>query len=157
MNHCGKNMLPSEEPISFKIKKINERFLRDMNNRLKEDDLTYSQLTVLIFLRRNRSARTSLKDLCEALHITHPTGIGLIRRLSEKELVESRVDPDNRRCRIIKLTDKAEALLHKSFEHRQNMDQRLSGGLSEEEIATVKALLDRMYDNIKDETEEEQL
>lgn len=155
MNRCEKHLTPSEEPISFKIKKINEGFLRDMNNRLKEDDLTYSQLTVLVFLRRSAREKTSLKDLCEALHITHPTGIGLIRRLSEKGLVESRVDPDNRRFRIISLTPKACELLHKSYEHRQSMDQKLISGLSEEEIFTVKTILDRMYNNIKDETEDE--
>lgn len=156
MNHCGQNYELSEEPIAFKLKKINERYLRDMNNRLKKDDLTFSQLTVLTFLERRREEKTSLKDLCEALHIAHPTGIGLIRRLAEKGLVESRVDPDNRRFRIITLSDQARSMLHDSYRHRQRMDQRLTSGLTKEETETLKRLLDRMYDNIKDETEEEQ-
>lgn len=156
MSRCRQYFEPSEEPIAFKLKKISERYLRDMNNRLKKDDLTYSQVTVLTFLDQRQEEKTSLKDVCEALHIAHPTGIGLIRRLSEKGLVESRVDPDNRRFRVITLTDTARGMLHDSFRHRQRLDQRLTEGLSEEETETVKRLLDRMYDNIKDETEEEQ-
>ncbi|MBR7046343.1 MAG: winged helix-turn-helix transcriptional regulator [Lachnospiraceae bacterium] len=156
MNSCRQYFEPSEEPIAFKLKKISERYLRDMNNRLKKDDLTYSQVAVLTFLEHRREEKTSLKDVCEALHIAHPTGIGLIRRLSEKGFVESRVDPDNRRFRIITLTETARRMLHDSFRHRQRLDQRLTEGLSREETETVKRLLDRMYDNIKDETEEEE-
>lgn len=156
MNDCRQDFEPSEEPIAFKLKKINEQYLRELNNRLKKDDLTFSQLTVLTFLEHRLEEKTSLKDVCEALHIAHPTGIGLIRRLSEKGLVESRVDPDNRRFRIITLSDQARSMLHDSFRHRQRMDQRLTGGLTQEETETLKRLLDRMYDNIKDETEEEQ-
>jgi MarR family multiple gene transcriptional regulator MgrA len=156
MNSCRQYFEPSEEPIAFKLKKISERYLRDMNNRLKKDDLTYSQVAVLTFLEHRREEKTNLKDVCEALHIAHPTGIGLIRRLSEKGFVESRVDPDNRRFRIITLTETARRMLHDSFRHRQRLDQRLTEGLSREETETVKRLLDRMYDNIKDETEEEE-
>ncbi len=156
MNQCRHYPEPSEEPIPFKLKKISERYMTDMNNRLKKDDLTYSQVTVLAFLEMRQEEKTSLKDVCEALHIAHPTGIGLIRRLSEKGLVESRVDPDNRRFRMITLTDTARRMLRDSFRHRKRLDQRLTEGLSGEETETLKRLLDRMYDNIKDETEEEQ-
>ena len=156
MNQCRQYFEPSEEPVAFKLKKISDRYLRDMNNRLKKEDLTFSQLTVLTFLDQRQEEKTSLKDVCEALHIAHPTGIGLIRRLSEKEFVESRVDPDNRRFRIITLTETARRMLHDSFRHRQRLDQRLTDGLTREETETIKRLLDKMYDNIKDETEEEQ-
>ncbi|WP_029233204.1 MarR family winged helix-turn-helix transcriptional regulator [Butyrivibrio sp. VCB2006] len=136
------------EPISFKFKLIHEAFANMFNRQLREDDMTFSQLMVVSLLWERRDEKVTQKDISEALHIKHPTTIGLLKRLEEKEMVKVVVDPDNRRYRNIALTEKGEKFIQMNRERRIHNDENLVDGMTEEEIKTLRSLLDRVIDNM---------
>ena len=144
------------EPLSFKFKLIHESFVAILNRHLKEDDMTFSQLILISYLWENRDKKVTQKDISDALHIKHPTTIGLLKRLEEKEMLSVVVDPDNRKYRNIALTEKGKRFIENDRMRRRYTDEYMVEGMSEEEIKLLRSLLDRVYDNMKsmEKTEE---
>ena len=138
----------AELPLSFQIKLIHDRFTARLNTRLRECDLTFSQNHILMYLERNQGRKVYQKELCEAMKVTHPTMIGLIARLSEKELCESAVDEENRRYREIRLTEKGKRFLAKSKQDHDFANEVLVRGFTEEERKKLTSFLDRVYRNM---------
>ena len=139
----------SHESISFKFKLIHEAFANMFNNQLREDDMTFSQLMVISILWERRDQKVTQKDISEALHIKHPTTIGLLKRLEEKEMVKIVVDPDNRKYRNIAITKKGEQFIEKNKERRNQMNDLLTHGMDEQEIDMLRNLLDKIIDNMR--------
>ncbi len=137
------------EPIGFKFKLIHEAFVAMFNRQLKEDDITFSQLMVISYLDEHRDQKVTQKDISDALHIKHPTTIGLLKRLEEKEMITNVTDPDNRRCRNVTLTEKGMEFVITRRERRKNTDDYLVSGMTDEEISTLRILLDKVIDNMQ--------
>ncbi len=136
------------EPLSFKFKLIHEAFANMLNRQLSKEDMTFSQLIVISYLWENRDKKVTQKDISDALHIKHPTTIGLLKRLEEKEMVKVVVDPDNRKYRNIAITEKSEEFMQKNWQRKHNTDQNLVNGMTEEEILQLRHLLDKVIDNM---------
>ena len=138
----------AELPLAFQIKLIHDRFTARLNMRLRECDLTFSQNHILMYLARNQDRKVYQKELCEAMKVTHPTMIGLISRLSEKGLCESVVDEENRRYRVIRLTERGQSFLIKSRQDHDYANEVLVRGFTEEDKKLLAGLLDRVYRNM---------
>ena len=136
------------ESTSFKFKLIHESFANMFNRQLREDDMTFSQLMVISILWERRDQKVTQKDISEALHIKHPTTIGLLKRLEEKEMVKIVVDPENRKYRNIAITDKGEKFIEMNKERRNKMNAILVDGMNEQEVEMLRSLLDRVIDNM---------
>ncbi len=139
-----------KEPLGFKIKMINEKFIQNLNKELKEKDMTFSQMGILWYLEHNMDHKVTQKELSMALQVKHPTTIGLLKRLEEKEMVQIEVDEDNHKYRNISITEKALDFLKTSKRHRDEMDNMLTVGMTVEEINLFRELLDKALDNLKD-------
>ncbi len=136
------------ESTSFKFKLIHEVFANMFNRQLREDDMTFSQLMVISILWERRDQKVTQKDISEALHIKHPTTIGLLKRLEEKEMVKIVVDPENMKYRNIAITEKGEKFIEMNKERRNKMNAILVDGMNEQEIEMLRTLLDRVIDNM---------
>lgn len=137
------------EPISFKFKLVHEAFVAVFNKQLRDDDMTFSQLMVITYLDGNREKKVTQKDVSEALHIKHPTTIGLIKRLVEKEMIQVVTDSENRKYRNITLTEKGLEFIERNKERRHHTDNYLVSGFSDDEILQLRGYLDRIIDNLK--------
>ena len=76
--------------------------------------------------------------------------IGLIDRLEEKGMVSRQVDGNDRRYRYIRLTDMGRQYLNQSKQDAEAMDSALVRNFTQEEVAVLKSLLDKVYENISD-------
>ena len=144
-----------EEPLGYKLKKVNKLFEQQINDVMKKSDMTFSQIAVLHYLLISEDHEVTLKELGEALQITHPTCIGLVRRLQEKELVTSVVNPGNKRFRNVVATDQARELVTCGHEWIRRLQEQMVKGFTREETARFTKDLDRIYDNLK-QLEQEQ-
>lgn len=144
-----------EEPLGYKLKKVNKLFEQQINDVMKKSDMTFSQIAVLHYLLISEDHEVTLKELGEALQITHPTCIGLVRRLQEKELVTSVVNPGNKRFRNVVATDQARELVTCGHEWIRRLQEQMVKGFTREETARFTRDLDRIYDNLK-QLEQEQ-
>lgn len=132
------------------IKKLDKVFKQNFDQELERVGLTFSQMRVLRFLEDNPNTKITQKDISKELDIQHSTTIGLLKRMQEKGLVTVVVDEDNRRCRNIFLTSKAEEISCEMERGRTIMENRVVASFTEEEKEIFYRLLNKAIDNLKE-------
>lgn len=132
------------------IKKLDKVFKQNFDQELERVGLTFSQMRVLRFLEDNPNTKITQKDISKELDIQHSTTIGLLKRMQEKGLVTVVVDEDNRRCRNIFLTSKAEEISCEMERGRTIMEKRVVASFTEEEKEIFYRLLNKAIDNLKE-------
>ncbi|MCJ7965936.1 MarR family transcriptional regulator [Lachnospiraceae bacterium NSJ-171] len=132
------------------IKKLDKVFKQNFDQELERVGLTFSQMRVLRFLEDNPNTKITQKDISKELDIQHSTTIGLLKRMQEKGLVTVVVDEDNRRCRNIFLTSKAEEISCEMERGRTIMENRIVASFTEEEKEIFYRLLNKAIDNLKE-------
>lgn len=140
-----------DAPLGYKFKRIHEMFRARMNVDMKENDLTFSQMEILFYLEKHSDHAINQQELCEAVQVSHPTMIGLINRMEEKDLVVRRTDPLNRRSRYIEMTQKSQEILRQTRERRHRNDRMLVKGFTDEETKELNRLLGMVYRNMQSE------
>ena len=145
---CERNR--NEEPLGFKFKLIHECFEKNLNEQLRGDDLTASQMSLLTYLFHNQDHDVSQKELCEGMCIKHPTVIGILDRLEDKGMIRREVNEENHKFRNVLLTQKALDLQMNVKRHHQKTESTLVKGMTADEIAKQRNILDKVYDNMKD-------
>ena len=133
------------------IKKLDKVFKQNFDQELERVGLTFSQMRVLRFLEDNPNTKITQKDISKELDIQHSTTIGLLKRMQEKGLVTVVVDEDNRRCRNIFLTSKAEEISCEMERGRTIMENRVVASFTEEEKEIFYRLLNKAIDNLKEQ------
>ena len=132
------------------IKKLDKVFKQNFDQELERVGLTFSQMRVLRFLEDNPNTKITQKDISKELDIQHSTTIGLLKRMQEKGLVTVVVDEDNRRCRNIFLTSKAEEISCEMERGRTIMENRVVASFTEEEKEIFYRLLNKAIDNLNE-------
>ena len=114
---------------------------------LEKLELTASQGRIMGYLARFQEPKCP-KDVEEEFHLSHPTVSGLLARLEKKEFVELYPDPDDRRCKRIRVLPKG--MLCNETMHRTIMgiEQRMVSDFTPEEQAQFQDLLTRAIANM---------
>ncbi len=135
----------------FYIKRISDYIEADANKALEQYGITFSQARVLSFLLNSQDKVTIQKDIEEFLELKHPTVIGILQRMEAKGIIVSSVDPQDKRQKIITLTDTAFEFEKRITDHVEDAEQRMAQGMTSEELDTIKRLLYKVYKNISKE------
>lgn len=144
--------------ISLQLKRLHDEMHKQANNRLQKQGLTFSQLHVLIYLYRDAKENTaSMKQLEKRFEVAQATMAGIVSRLETKELVCSFSDETDRRVKRVRIAEAGIALLLENKESINIHNRNLVEGFSEEELNRLSEYLDRLYDNVKKESEEDSL
>lgn len=139
-----------QDDIGFMIKLINDDLDRIINGRLRSAGITHSQSLVFEFLAAREGRRTTLRDLEAYLGVSHPTVVGLVRRLEANGIVHTEVDPQDRRAKLLFLEPPGElnrALLPPPIEE---IEALITKGMTDVERRELKHLLLVVCNNIKD-------
>ena len=114
---------------------------------LEKLELTAAQGRIMGFLARCREPACP-KGVEEAFHLTHPTVSGLLARLEKKEFLELYPDPEDHRCKRIRILPKglrSQETMHRTI---MDMEQRMVRDFTPEEQAAFHALLTRAITNM---------
>lgn len=130
------------------IKIIHNTFETELNNQLKKYGLTKVQCDVLIYLDRNVDKEVIQRDIEKFFGISNPTVSGILDRLEHKELIQRLVSSKDARYKYIEQTDKARHLHQKLKSNMEQMEKKLRANLTNEEIATLQYLLEKVLMNI---------
>lgn len=130
------------------IKILNTAIERLLNQALSEFDITYTQATVIGFLTANSDKTICQKDIETSLGLTTPTVNSVLKRMERKELVECSVQPDDKRFKSIRATEKAGELSEKLKEKISDIQKRLLSGISQEDTEHFSSLLNKMIQNL---------
>ena len=124
-----------------------------MDARVSQYDVTPAQTHVLLYLQRH-GGQVLQNELADYLQVKPSTANGVLDRMEEKGLVRRSVNGEDARRRLITLTEKGaeqQALLQRSF---LDVEEAMVRGFSPEEREALLAFLNRVIQNLKEDSEE---
>ena len=129
---------------ALQIKVINDRLEKEANNSLREKKLTSVQMHVLMLLLGEKDQTMPLKEVERRLHVAQPTAAGVVVRLEQKGFLESMICPDDRRVKLLHLTEEGERQCRECITHAQEAEKRVRDALTAEEYGKLTELLEKI-------------
>ncbi len=131
------------------IKQIHDGMGKQANNSLRAQDLTITQVRVLIELRFAPEKQIALKELERQLHVAQSTAAGIVARLEQKGFIEAFNSPTDRRIKMLRLTPAGESCCQLADQYMAQSEERLLSGLTEIERTVFFALLEKILKNLE--------
>ncbi len=119
-----------------------------VDEKLAESGLTDASWTPLIYLHSLGDGLLQ-KELAAASGLDESSLVRLIDILSERGLLERRIDPDDRRARRLNLTDTGKRTASAIRAQLVALEKELLADFSDEDVAAVLRLCDRVEDRIE--------
>ncbi len=130
------------------MKDVSALFKKNMDNALKEENMTMTQLGRLQILRDEFDGECDFKSLEKALMVAQSTAVTLFSRLESKGLIECFTAPDDRRVKKMRITQSAKNLCERIESTRTSFGRRAMEGISRDEMVFLGELLSRVYMNV---------
>lgn len=136
--------------IGLKIKIISELMLKSINNEIRTDkiDITFQQMNVLRYLSENPGRTASLKEMEKNFGTAQATMAGLVVRLEEKGLVNTFHQEEDRRIKMVRLSEKGWKVLSERYQIKKKTEQKFISDLKPEEVVELNRLLDKLYGTV---------
>lgn len=128
------------------IKIINDKLERDVNNILREQNLTSVQMRVLFLLKCAPQYTLSLKEVERKLHVSQPTAAGVVSRLEQKQYILSKTTDEDRRIKLLELTEEGKEQCATALELAVRAEEQLREALGEEDYTVLGRILSRAMD-----------
>lgn len=141
-------MIPSTSCGRY-IKQLNDLLRKNANNQLRSQDLTVSQINVLMLLRDLPDRQATFKEMERILRVAQATTAGLMSRLEQKSFVETYTDPEDKRVKIVKLTPEGEKVCDQGAANMEAAENRLLSGFTEQEKDDFLRMLIKAGENMK--------
>lgn len=148
MNDCSQNLGP-------RLRYLNNRITQYMDQQFLALDLTSTQSFILHHLSLHENEAMYPKDIEKRFHLTHPTVSGVLQRLEAKNFIVIEPDRADRRCKRIRLTDRARRCDEAVGQAFETLERLMCSGMSEEEQQTLLRLLDLASANLRTTQETE--
>lgn len=137
---------PSVPPIGQRLGSTAKSVSRAFDDALATAGGSLPAWLILITLKTRRMENQ--RALAEAVGIQGATLTHHLNAMENDGLITRRRDPANRRVHVVELTEQGEAAFHRMRKAAVAFDKRLRTGISDEEVARLTELLDRMRDNV---------
>ena len=127
--------------ISILIKKTSLVFDKISNQLLTAYDLTGSQFKILMVLMHAPEGSVRQIDIENKFAMTNPTVTGLVHKLEAKDLVKRMPHPEDKRSKVLALTDRAMAMKEELLALADNLEQQMTRNLNDDEREQLAMLL----------------
>lgn len=139
--------------LGLRIKKINDLMEKRANRQMQNEDLTFSQHHVLVYLIHCPEYTAPLKELEKYFRVAQATMAGIVVRLESKGLVESSVSSKDKRVKMVTLTEEGAESCRRSYRYMKAGEEKLKVRLSEDDVRELERLLDIVYQTMHDDLE----
>jgi len=128
----------------FKI--IYKEFKKDLEGRLSEYGITAQQGRLLFYIDCNTTENNKVRqvDIEKFFQLTKSTVHGLISRMEKANLIVRRKEKN---IQYIEIVDDCKKILRNVFDKRLECLNKMTEGLSDDDIDTLHALLMKIYNN----------
>jgi DNA-binding MarR family transcriptional regulator len=133
---------PQFRSVGFMLSTLGYAVSRAFHHALAPVELEPSEFAVMRGVGFNEGQ--SQQTLAKQLRISPSRMVAIVDRLEERELLERRPHPSDRRAHNLHLTPRGQGLLAQAFRLAKQHEQRISGPLTAAERAQLLDLLDRM-------------
>jgi MarR family transcriptional regulator for hemolysin len=141
------NDSPKIEPIGLHIQRVAKVLNRAFEDELAAADGSLPMWLILLSLKSGRPE--TQRELADSVGIQGATMTHHLDSLEKAGLVRRTRDPSNRRSQRVELTPEGDAAFNRLRKVALKFDQRLRNGLSEEQLAAVGPVLDRLLENAR--------
>ena len=124
------------------------RSMRSWGQYAKSTGLGMPQFSILMQLHHKGSCGVS--DISERFDITNAAASQLVDKLVPGGLIKRDEDPNDRRAKVLNLTDKGKKLIQQGMEVRYRWVDELAGRLTADERVQVSEALDIMTQAAKE-------
>ena len=142
-------MKQQEEQIAMRsIKRLSNGISREMCAAFGSGMFSGAQGRTLHFLLAHTKSDIFQKDIEEEFGLRPPTATALLKELEQRGLIRKEPVPYDARKKKIVVTE--EALLYKDcvLKGLKELDQKLTAGISDEEMQVFFYVTDKMLDNL---------
>ncbi|MBP5575133.1 MAG: winged helix-turn-helix transcriptional regulator [Bacilli bacterium] len=125
---------------------IDKEFKKDFERRLSQYGLTAQQGRLLFYINWNNKNGSKVRqvDIEKNFQLTKSTVHGLIDRMEKANLVIKNKEKNNQ---YIEISDDCKKILEDVFSQRMDCLNKMTSGLTEDEIDMLHSLLMKMYEN----------
>ena len=109
------------------------------NSNLKDQNMTIKELSVLLRIRFDDIA--TQKDLVDVFNVSDAYIAKLLKKFEDNEYIIRMEDPQNRRKKIVKLTQKGMKKTDELIEVIDEWERKVTSDLTDEEITALKNIL----------------
>ena len=140
--------MENDSSCSVLLKQIHDVQEKNINNTLRNLDLTFSQINVLRALVHSADKQMSLKELEKILHVAQSTTARIVAKMESKGLIDSFSDVSDKRIKYIRLTQYGEQYSSKAKQKLEEEEERLLSSLTETEKMVFVSLLQKITGNL---------
>src|ERR1700677_3108444 len=137
---------PAQLPIGLHLASAARTVRRAFDEALAEGGGSLPVWLVLLNLKIRRPANQ--RELAEAVGVREATLTHHLNSMDAEGLITRKRDTTNRRVHVVELTDVGEETFLRLRTAAMAFDQRLRAGISEKEVASLEAVLDRLVRNV---------
>ena len=105
----------------------------------KDKDLTLKEFSILLRIRFQEVA--TQHDLVKLFKVGGAYIAKLLRKFEDKNYIVRKEDPENRRKKLLEMTDEGIKKTDEIIEVIQNWEEKVTSSISENEIKTLKEIL----------------
>lgn len=140
--------MENDSSCSVLLKQIHDVQGKNINNTLRNLDLTFSQINVLRALVHTADKQMSLKELEKILHVAQSTTARIVAKMESKGLIDSFGDASDKRIKYIRLTQYGEQYSSNAKQKLEEEETRLLSSLTETEKMVFISLLQKITSNL---------
>ncbi len=140
--------MENNSSCSILLKQIHDVQKKNIDNTLRNLDLTFSQINVLRALVHSADKQMSLKELEKILHVAQSTTARIVAKMESKGLIDRFGDASDKRIKYIRLTQYGEQYSSKAKQKLEEEEERLLSSLTETEKMVFVSLLQKIAGNL---------
>ena len=130
--------------VMFSLNKLAGNIANYANARLKPYGLTFTQLSVLIFLADNQDRTINQKDISMEFDVSHATTVGIVARMHGRSLVKDKACESDRRITNVIITDHGKDMIVQTRKVQEELVQLFSKCLDETEMTNFFKLINKI-------------
>lgn len=118
----------------------------DFNKLVKQFDLTFSQWQVLKVINMSESKELTINQVVERLNSDKATVSTIVKKLKEKEMLQTRVDAEDKRCIYLSLTSKMTSRCMELKSIEEEFTNNLFRKLDDDEKQVFEEMITKLWE-----------
>lgn len=142
-------------PELRRLSNLCNRCFEQAANRSQVDNITGANGWIIGYIARKTAEGEMVfqRDVEKRFGVTRSTASKVVSLMVQKGLIEQKSVPDDKRLRRLVLTERSREVLRLMDEDRKEFEITLRKGFSDEELATLFSMIERMQNNLRGMTE----
>ncbi|WP_308557452.1 MarR family transcriptional regulator [uncultured Lactobacillus sp.] len=130
------------EPIKKIVKQATTQIERERDHFAASLNITGTQMSVIDFLSNMPDYTASQNEIEQEFDIRRSTTTIMLQRMEKRGLIERITSPNDKRQKLVKLTEKAQTLVEKIHEYMKQDDLKLRANFTNEELEITRKVLE---------------